>query len=344
MLKELASAATNLSQEEPPAEFQVDFRPKAYASVFGRFEFLNTVIWTMAHIAFREWDSIIPSYKSATIYHVAIGFVSNRFGPGLKAKHIMWALDKIFDIIVNDDRYLSGNLVVNVGSTALGVGSVYSTVAKPAPVNPSGNVVQGSTDAAVLGSTQASRSALSDDKKLSIDSVYLQENASTTPTLLLSHISNDSMPLNASGNVHLGFGYREGGALVDDAQVYNTSLKLLLKAADHPDLKRTIWPGLSTYNDKDDFSFTLRPASYAARDDVSWWDSIFALSTIAVQMSKAGGSPGRFAEMDGYVKVGTTITARFCIDKGDKTGLDLQDVCDAHDQKSSNYGDGVATA
>ena len=344
MLKELASAATNLSQEEPPAEFQVDFRPKAYASFFGRFDFLNTVILMMAAIAFREWDSVIPSYKSETIYQVAIGFVSNRSGPGLKAKHIMWALDKTFDIIVNDDSYLSGNLVVNLGSTALGVGNVYSTIAKPAPVKPSDNLIRYSTDATALGSTRSSTSAASNDKNLSIDLAHLQENASTTPILLLSHITNDSMPLNASGNVRLRFGYREGGAPVDDAQVYNSSLKLLIKAAEHPDLKGTIWPGLSTYNDKDDFSFTLRPASYAVRDDVSWWDSIFALSTIAVQMSKVGGLPGRFAEMDGYIQVGTTLTARFCIDKGDKTGSNLQDVCEAHGRESANYGDGVATA
>ena len=344
MLKELASAVTNLSQEEPPAEFQVDFRPKAYASLFGRFDFLNTVILMMADIAFRKWDSIIPSYKSATIYQVAIGFVSNRSGPGLKAKHIMWALDKTFDIIVNDDSYLSGNLVVNLGSTVLGVGNVYSTFAKPAPVKPSGNLIRYSTDATALASTRSSLSAPSDDKKLSIDLAHLQENTGTTPTLLLSHISNDSMPLNASGAVRLRFVYREGGAPVEDAQVYNASLKLLLKAAEHPNLKGTIWPGLSTYNDKDDFSFTLRPASYATRDDVSWWDSIFALSSIAVQMSKVGGLPGTFAELDGFIEVGTTLTARFCIDKGDKTGLNLQDVCDVHDQESANYRNGVAAA
>ena len=344
MLKELASVASKLSQEEPPVEFQVDFRQKAYARPFGRFDFLNTVILMMADIAFREWNSIVPSYKSAAIYRVAIGFVSNRSGPGLKAKHVMWALDNTFDVIVKDDRYLPGNIVVNLGSTTLGVGNVHSTFGKPGPVDPSGNLIQDFTDATALSSTQGSSSAPSNDKTLSMNLVHLQEDASTTPTLLLSNITNNSMPLNASGNVYIRFGYREGGASVDDAQVYNASLKLLLKAAEHPNLKETIWPGLSTYNDKDDFSFTLRPANYDARDDVSWWDSIFALSSIAVQMSKAGGAPGRFAELDGYIKVGTTLTARFCIDKGDKTGLDLQDVCDTNDQESANYGDGVATA
>ena len=280
-----ATRVANLAQEQPPIDFRVDYFSKAHASPFGRFDFLNTVLINMATTAVLPWNSNVPAERYPAPYGIAIGFVSDRSGPGLLAKHIMWTIEQIFDKVVRDARYLPANVVVKLGATTLGVGNVYFA----------------STD--------------------------------STPVDLLS---NASLQLNAHGQVQLAYWYREGGIHVDDAGVYSATLKLLIKAAEPSDLKAGIWPGLSTYNDQHDFTFTIRSESLATRNDLSWFDAIFALSTIPITMYQQGGTPGKFMELDGVITVGTTVVGRFCIESGNQTGLDLQGLCNRGDQESDH--------
>ena len=288
---DLVIRAASLAQEEPPVGFRVDYLPKAHATPFGRFDFLNTVVVNMGNAAITAWDRPVAAEQFAPRYGIAIGFVSDRSGPGLQAKHIMWALEAIFDIVVWDDDYLPGNVVVKVGSTALGVGNVHVTPRDSTPV---------------------------------------------------SLLSNASTQLNAHGKVGLQFWYRKQGTYVDDAGVYSATLRLLVRAAEPSDLKAGIWPGITTYNDQHDFTFTIRPQSISTGHDMSWWTTIYALAAIPLAMYRTGGAPGTFMEMDGIINIGETIVGRFCIEKGDKTGLNLQELCNTGDHEGGDDGDVVA--
>ena len=299
----------------------------------------------VAGMAINPWNTIYAAHKFPALFHIAVGFVSNHSGPGLQTKHIVWALEKIFNTIVDADSYLSGNAVVYLGSSTLGVGNVYSIRPYSAPVNTSDTRIEDLAGGSPRDSNLNSALAPPDDTVVHTDPAlpaYWQGNDSPFHTLPLK--SNTSKHLISTGDVQMDLWYRAGGAPVDDTQVYNASIKLLIKAAE-PDIEASIWPGISWYDAKDDFTLTLRPASIAHRDDVSWWESILFLSMIAVEMSKIGGRPGRFAELDGAVDVDGTLTARFCIDKGDKSGLDPQDLCiRAETPESGHYEDGSAIA
>ena len=288
---DFANRPADLAQEKPPIDFQVDYLSKPHEWPFGRFDFLNTVLLDTADMALKAWNLNVPAAKFPTIYGIAIGFVSDRSGPGLLAKHIMWALEAIFDTVLLDDQYRPGNVVVKLGSTALGVGNVRISFADSTPVNLS---------------------------------------------------SNASMQLNAHGKVQIRYWYREHGMHLDEAGVYSTALKLLIRAAEPSDLKASIWPGLSTYSDQHNVTFTLRPKSLATRDDLSWLDTIFAVSSIPLSLYRHGGTPGKFMELDGVVRIGTTVVGAFCLEVGDKTGLDVQELCNRGDQETGDDGDGVA--
>ena len=347
MLNEFASAATALSQEEIPAGFRVDFHSNPRAKLFGRFDFLNTAVLDMATMAILEWNSNVPAKKFAAPYFIAIGFVTNRSGPGLLVKHVVWALEKIFDIVVNGDVYRDSNFEVRLGPTTLGVANVYSAEKSSAAVNVSDTRVGGLPETSFTNlmpkSTLTAYNNTVLDTALTLPD-YWQGNTSPTQYLPLSHKPGTSTDVNAEGQVNLKFWYRADGAVVDDGQVYNASLKLLVKAAEAPNLHATIWPGLTTYNNKDDFTYTIRPVSFDTRGDMVYLDAIFSLATIVGMMAKSGGPPGMFAELYGKIKAGGTLIGAFCIDKGDKTGMDLLELCLRREQDSANDGDGVATS
>ena len=347
LLNELASAATTLSQEKIPVAFRVDFRSNPRGQLFGRFDFLNTAILDMASMAILQWNSDVPAKKFDTPYQVAIGFVSSRSGPGLLVKHVVWALEKIFDIVVNEDQYRASNFEVRLGPTTLGVGNVYPAEKHSAAVNVPDTRIGGLPEISIrdlmLKPTLTTYNDTALDTLLALPASW-QGNTSSIQTLPLSHTPGTSTHLNAEGRVNLKFWYRHDGAVVDDAQVYNASLKLLVKAAESPNLHATIWPGLATYNDKDKFTYTIRPVSFGTRGDMTYLDTIFSMATIVGMMSKTGGPPGKFAELYGTIRAGETQIGAFCIDKGDKTGMDLHELCYRRDGESANDGDGVATA
>ena len=343
----MASAATTLSQEELPVDFQVEFRSAARAASFGRFDFLETIIFAMASMAVSQWNSDVPAKKFESLYHVAIGIVSNRSGPGLRVKHVIWTLEKIFDYYVNNDIYQSSNFVVHLGSTALGAGNVYSTERDSAAANISDTRIGDLADGSTGDSARDPTLALSNDAVMGTGlapTAYWQGNTSPIQTLPLRQKSSAPVNLAAEGRVSYLFWYRPNGAIFDDAQVYNATLKLLVKAAEPSSLKETIWPGLTTYNSRDNFTFTMRPVNFALRENLDYFDSIVALASIVSMMAKSGGLPGRFMELDGTLQAGMELIGRFCIDKGDKTELNLQELCTLGQPDGGNHKDGVATA
>ena len=301
----------------------------------------------MATMAVTQWNSNVPAKKFDTPYSIAIGFVSSRSGPGLLVKHVVWALETVFDIIVKNDHYRGSNFEIRLGATTLGVGNVYSAEKGAAAVNVTDTRIGGLPETSTIGLIPNSKMTVynntAPDTALTLPD-YWQGSTSPTQYLPLSHKPGTSTNGKAEGQVSLKFWYRAGGAVVDDAQVYNASLKNIVKAAEAPSLHDTIWPGLSTYNNKDDFTYTIRPASFDTRDDMVFLDAIFSLATIVGMMAKSGGPPGQFAELYGNIRAGTTLIGQFCIDKGDQTGVDLMLLCYRREEEGTDDGDGVATA
>ena len=347
VLNEIASAATILSQEKIPVDFRVSFRTNPGSKNFGRFDFLNTAVLDMAMMAILRWDSKMPGKRFPAPYLIAVGIVSSHSGPGLLVKHVVWALETIFDFVVNNDHYWDSNFEVHLGPTTLGVGNIFSAEKGSAAVNVpdtrSGGLPETSIIDLMPNSTLTAYNNTALDAALTLPG-YWQGDTSPIQYLPLSNIPDTSTNAKAKGQVNLKFWYRADGAVVDDAQVYNASLKLIVKAAEAPSLHTTIWPGLTTYSDKDDFTYTIRPASSETRDDMEYLDAIFSVSTIVGMMAKSGGAPGQFAELYGRINAGSTLIGQFCIDKGDKTGMDLHELCEQRETESANGGDGVATA
>ena len=302
----------------------------------------------MATMAILEWNSNVPAKKFPAPYLVAIGVVSSRSGPGLLVKHVVWALEMIFDIVVGSDRYRGSNFEVRLGPNTLGVGNVYSaekgSVAVNLPDNTRiGDLPETSIVDLIQNSTLTAYNITALDAALTPPD-YWQGDTSPVQYLPSSHNLGASANGKAEGQVNLQFWYRADGAVIDDAQVYNASLKLMVKAAEFPILQRTIWPGLTTYNDQDDFTYTVRPASFDTRDDMVYMDAIFGVATIVGMMAKSGGPPGQFAELYGTIKAGQTLIGAFCIDKGDETGMDLQGLCFKRETGGADDGGAVATA
>ena len=342
----LTMITSTLGQEDPPCELRVEYWWKSDARPFGRLDFLNTIVLNAATMALRQWNNPIPAFKFPTSHQIAMGFVSDRQGTGLRIKHIIWALDEIFDIIIEHDRNLPGDVVIKLVPITIGLGNVYTVPAGSTPVKPtdvfSGDLADDITGGSIFDST----SIASNNTILAADlapQTYWEGDASPILTLPSRQQSDIFMPNPAAGNVKVQFWYRHNGAPVDGTQVYNASLKLLTRAAEPVDVKATIWPGLSQYNDMDNITMTIRPENFALRKDLNWFDTIFALASIAGTMAKHGGPPGKFAEIDGSIVAGETTIGRFCIEKGDKTRRNPEDICVVRTLEIGNDEGGMLT-
>ena len=276
----------------------------------------------MATMALRPWNATVVAYKFPAPYDIAVGFVSDRSGPGLQVKHVLWTLEEVFDVIVEQNRFQPGNVVIQLVPITLGVANVVLTRADLVPSGPMDMLLAG-----------------------------LASNTTTGNPILISPgnpsanlTSATGLDLSAGGDVKVHVWYRPNGAPLEDVQVYNASVKLVLQAGEPADLKASIWPGITTYNDMDDFTFTMRPENFALRGEFSWYDALFALVSIAGTMGKHRGPPGIFAELDGRITAGEDVIGRFCLDKGDKTRLDLMDVCTRGTRGSADYEYAVAVA
>lgn len=346
--RSLARSINGVFQEHPPDEFRVEYFWKNKARSFGRSDFLDTMLLDMATMALKDWNSLVPAFRFSAPHEIAMGFVSSRQGSGLRIKHIIWALEEIFDIVVEHNKHLPGNVVIQLVPMTIGLGNLYTVPAGSALVNPLDLLTKNSTDSATGNSILNTVRIPPKDTTLATDLALpdkWQGNASPVQTLPLLQAYDTSTHVNATGSVSVQFSYRPNGALVNDTQVYNASLKLIIRAAEPADITASIWPGLSTYNDMDNFTLNFRPESFALRKDLCWFDAIFALASIAGTMAKHRGTPGgKFAEIDGSIAAGTTFIGRFCIDKGDTSRRNPEDVCTGRIEGSGNGEDGVATA
>ena len=151
-----------------------------------------------------------------------------------------------------------------------------------------------------------------------------QTNISTIQTLNSNQTADPSVSnLTAPGILSMIFKYRPNGATFRDVQIYNASLKLLIGIAEADNQRSTIWPIMFAYNDMDDFTLTLRPASLSGRSLLSWHDAAIVLGFLGEHMSNEQPG-GKWAELDGIIQLDGIMTGVFCIEKG-KHGLEACD-------------------
>ena len=271
----------------------------------------------MGTLAGTDWNSPITVITTPSFFGVAISFIGDRTTGAMKAKHAMWALEEIFDIFVEHRRYAPGSVVVDITPIRLGVGSVQSAPRVPGTTPQTGDLSKVIKPLPDIGPGI--------NASLSLNG---QGNARATHASLPLNLLSDFIPLNSSRSEHLivNIDYRPGGVSYDAAQIYNATLKLLIRVAEPTDYEASIGPILSIYNDVENFTVSFAPNLYLKHTALTWLDCIYSINGLIVLMW-AQAPEGRWEELDGFIRDGAVIIGRTCIDSGDLTDSDPETVC-----------------
>ena len=350
LLTEDPSTTTSLSPEEPPLAFKVKYRWKEGGKSFDRLAFCNTIVENVAVLTAEPWNRDFYAIQFSPTYNIRIGFVSDRSGPGLQAKHVVWAHEELFNILVEHDRYSIGNIVVNSNWDAdrLAVGTITtpgsgSVLANASDVH-TGPLITSNLEDPIMNTTRSDMNETSPSPSLRL----VNSTQSEMRTIQLPAVNRTSHSvssnLNEQDRIQLHITYTPDGATFHDVQIYNASLKLLVRIAQVADQQGTIWPIISTYNHMDDFTLSVGPVSFAKRSELSWGDTATVLAYMGLAMSTQG-TPGRmWAELEGTIETDKIFTGVFCIAKGDRTGWRPADVCPRPSLDGVHHDDTAATA
>ena len=296
---ESSSVQQDLGQEQPPLGFKVEYIWNAHGVAFDRLRLFNTIFLEMAILAAQPWNGVLTIVQSPPLFGVVIGFIGDRITREMRTKHGMWALKEIFDIFVNNRRYAPGSVVVDIFNIRLGVGSVQP----PRSIQATSSQAEGPPNATVP-----------------LTDIILGRNSSLSPN------SQGSAGLSNPEKIKLEIDYRPGGISFDSTQIYNSSLKLLIRVAEPADMDASIGSIVSTYNDIENFTISVVSNPFAKATVLSWVDCIRTLNALISEMW-THGPDGTWAELDGTIKDGRTEVGRLCIDRGDLTRLAPATVC-----------------
>ena len=97
VLTEDLSTTTTLPREDPPLLFNVEYTWKESGNNFDHLAFFNTIVENVAVVTPQPWNKDFAIIQFSPTYNIRIGFVSDRSGPGLKLKHVVWAHVELFD-------------------------------------------------------------------------------------------------------------------------------------------------------------------------------------------------------------------------------------------------------
>ena len=345
-LTEDPRTATSLSRSDPPLRFKVEYPWKEGGNSFDHLAFCNTIVGNVAVLTPEPWNRDMKIIQFSPTYNIRIGLVSDRAGPGLQVKHIVWALVELFDILVEHNRFSVGNIFVNSNWDAdrLAVGTI---------------TIPGSGFGLLNATNELSMSQPSSKSGISIMNTSISDSNDTSPSpsLELFNYTQSEMrmiqlpTLNQTSDsvsdiqdqTKLHITYTPGGAAFHDVQIYNASLQLLVQIAQVDDQKGAIWPLISTYNEIDDFTLGVGPMNFAKHSELSWGASAIVLAYMGQAMSSQG-TPGHiWAELDGVIETDKTFTGVFCIAKGDRTGWRPADVCSRPSLDGVHSNDTAAT-
>ena len=341
---------TSPSRDDPPLPFKVDYWWKQSGKSFDHLAFCDTIIGNVAVLAPEPWNKAMKIVQFSPTYNIRIGLVSDRAGPGLQVKHIVWALVELFDILVKANRFSVGNIVVhsNWDADRLAVGTITIPGSASSLLNATNKLSKGPPSSKSGISMMDTSMSDSNVTSLSTSLELFNSTQSKMRMIRLPALNQTSDSASFSSDIQdktqLHITYTPGGAVFHDVQVYNASLQLLVQIAQVADQTGTIWPLISTYNDIDDFTLSIGPMNFAKQSELSWEASAIVLAYMGLAMSSQG-TPGHiWAELEGSIEIDKILTGIFCIAKGDRTGWRPTAVCPSPSLDSTHNDNIAATA
>ena len=270
----------------------------------------------MSALCGASWNAYMDGVLFRSTYGIAIRFVHDKTGSGLRTKYVVWALEEVFDILVEQNRYETGTIAVNLDwdKQRVAFGSITTIT---------GNAVLDAINDGNLNST------LSLPKPL--------QNSPSLEPLPVLQPQQPAVNLSADADVTCHYEYRENGAVFQDFQIYNASLKWMIQIAPIEDQQRPIRFPISTYNDMNDFTLSLRPVDYIKQITLTYNIASQILAYLAAYAEKP-------QELSGLVFYQGMPTGVVCIDKGDRRGWAAADLCQPPEDNAVAGPDQVATA
>ena len=278
----------------------------------------TAIVECMGRIAMNRWNLELEGRLAIrAVNHVQIDIISSVNAPRLQIKSILWTLIRAFYFYNDEGLYTSANLKARVGegSDVRYLGFIRFKTIEPTVTD---------------SQTNSSTPPLWNDTALSLIS---PSNGSLLPATTVSIMPSNSQidtTLPANG-LEIGLNFDEGGASFHAASFYETTISLLLFAAQHDD-KSAPCGYVADYNTREDYTLAISPTSAAAQDRLPWQFAIEIFAKLpAVMLAQRRG--GRWAEFHGRVRLEGQWIGRIRLSKGD-----------IRNELQASYGDGATAA
>ena len=234
-------------------------------------------------------------------------FIHDQNGPEMLVKHVVWANQRVFNLLINRGRYSTGNIMMysNYNTGRLGIGSV-SLPTFPISSAASTNTSQGSP----------------------LPILQLPGRQSDNVSIIMSPADQTTASRNLSlsdTGIQLHNFFRPSGASFQDFQVFNASLEIMVGLAEIEDQQSTTWHIADTYNEKDDFTLSVRPAGawkYSQMMSIFHATQVLAYFPITIP---------RYAELRTAITLWGKPVGVLCLDKGDRRGWPMEGLCELPD-------------
>ena len=281
--------------------FRVEYFWQQDGKTFDRLAFFHQYLENIVSFTDTEWNAELNIVKFPTNFGIHIQFVSDQLGEGMMMKHILWALEEVFDIFVENNRYQTGTIMVdsNWWENRLAIGSIRVST---------------------LSSVRIGNSTVPLSPVIELPNGHP---VNTSDSIQASN-QNQTGSLNAilpdQPRVSFQLEYRENGASIPDSQIYNTTAKMMIKNAENDRKEFPVWPQLSVYNDLADFTLSLRPISLKKRVFLTYRDAAFILCYLPMELAQ-------YTELSGLVTIAGKSVGTLCVDKGDRRNWDASRLC-----------------
>ena len=268
----------------------------------SKYDIWIAIIRAVTDAAIQPWNAqILGSLQYPVISNVKITFVSSVKPPRYQSKTIIWTLAEVFNFYIQERHYSNSFLRTFVGegpaAKNLGVASIKSTLLSDS---------QAPTNASVLSLSNVTAANLDPSDQLLVSDRNISTFQANTRRLTLV------------------LDYLENGATFSDKGFFNLIITLLTFGAQH-DPKIAPSGLYSAFNSEDNYTLTIEPTSYAARGNLPWGLALPALGYLPSEMLKHG-TGGRWAELEGRVKLDGAYIGKIHIVKGNHT-VPVADFC-----------------
>ena len=227
-------------------------------------------------------------------------FIHDRDGPNMMVRHVVWANENLFALLVESNRYSIGNIFIyaNGNTDRLGIGSL-SSQTPSISATASTNSTSGSVLELPLG------------KSGNMSDVIVLPTSQTATGLNIS--------LGDTG-ITLYNVYRRTGASFHDVQVFSASLQIMVGIAEIENQESTAWPLADTYNEIDDFTLSIRPAKFLKQSELSLFYATQVLAYFPTTISS-------YRELSTEIMLWGRPIGVLCLDKGDRRDWLIEDLC-----------------